>query len=138
MKPPLDSLAAFKRAASPGTIWIKRTAYLAQTTLHPKTWTPAVTGGLRKKVAHRQSNAIAFGSADHHAAFLLASANPRKHGSWLWFPKASRCSFPDADTIRIAGGDEHHWIEYRRVTHPPAAPVLQSDTPQTNEESHAQ
>jgi len=138
MNPPIDSLAAFKRAASPGTVWIMRSAYLAQTTLDPKVWAPAATGGMRKKVAHRQSNAIAFGSADHDAAFILASANPRKHGSWLWFPKAARCSFPDADTIRIAGADEHHWIEYRRVTDPPAAPVLQSFNPQTNEESHVQ
>lgn len=108
MPNPLTSLANFKRALTVGSRWEARYADLHRDPTG--TLTPRVTGWTPRHVVHVQGNAVCF-TLPTPEAIAAGTANPRGAGSWLWFPKAKLCTFPDG-AIRISH-DANHWREYR-------------------------
>ncbi len=111
----LASLAGFKRALALGSRWETRYSAMLPDRENPTPLGATVSTWHRKQVVHAQTNGVAFSINDHPDAIAAGIANPRRNGSWLWYPKAALCSFPDG-AIRISHGDEHHWREYRPLT----------------------
>lgn len=115
MTHPLTTLSAFKRALAVGSQWETRYSAKLPDLANPAQLVPTVSKWQRKDVVHTQSNGVAFSINDHPDAIAAGIADPRRNGSWLWYPKAALCSFPDG-AIRINHGDEHHWREYRPLS----------------------
>ena len=89
MLPALQSLADFKRFARPGARFVRR-------------FPDAGAKSRIVTVAHAQSNAVAFptGMATPDEMARVA-ANPARHGSWFYFPKARDCRFEDGEMIVV-------------------------------------
>ncbi len=95
----LQSLADFKRCAKPGARFTRR-------------FPGADTKARIVTVAHVQSNAVAFppGAATPEEIARVA-ANPARHGSWFYFPKARDCRFEDGELI-VVTPDGHPLIAF--------------------------
>ena len=64
-------------------------------------------------VAHTQSNAIVFPTGEATADELArVAANPARHGSWFYFPKAKDCRFEDGEMI-VVTTEGHPLIAFR-------------------------
>ena len=110
MTPALQSLADFKRLARPGARFLRR---------FPE-------GGAKPRivtVAHAQTNAVAFPAGEATAEEMArVAANPNRHGSWFYFPKARECRFEDGEMIVVT--PEGH----PRIAFKPLAPDQSVDT----------
>lgn len=115
MTEPLTTLSAFKRALAVGSRWETRYSAMLPDPENPKRMVATVSKWQRKDAVHTHTNSVAFSINDHPDAIAAGIANPRRNGSWLWYPKAALCSFPDG-AVRISHGDEHHWREYQPLT----------------------
>ena len=110
MTPALHSLADFKRCARPGARFLRR---FPEDDVKPRVVT----------VAHAQSNAVAFPPGEATAeAMARVAANPHRHGSWFYFPKASECRFDGGEMI-VVTPEGHARIAFR-----PLAPDEGTDT----------
>jgi len=100
MLPSLQSLADFKRFAKPGARLLRR---FPDAGAKPRIVT----------VAYAQSNAVAFpvGEATPDEMARVA-ANPSRHGSWFYFPKAKACRF-EGDEIIVVTPEGHPLIAFR-------------------------
>jgi hypothetical protein len=100
MLPALQSLADFKRFAKPGARFVRR---FPDASAKPRIVT----------VAYAQSNAVAFptGAATPDEMGRVA-ANPARHGSWFYFPKAKACRFGDGEMI-VVNPEGHPLIAFR-------------------------
>ena len=96
----LQSLADFKRFARPGARFLRR---FPDAGAKPRIVT----------VAHAQSNAVAFptGKATPDEMARVA-ANPARHGSWFYFPKARACRFQRGEMI-VVTPEGHPLIAFR-------------------------
>lgn len=96
----LQSLADFKRFAKPGARFLRR-------------FPGADTKSRIVTVAHTQSNAIVFPTGEATADELArVAANPARHGSWFYFPKAKDCRFEDGEMI-VVTTEGHPLIAFR-------------------------
>ena len=100
MLPILRSLADFKRLAKPGACFLRSFPGME---VKPRLIT----------VAHAQSNAVAFpvGEATPDEMARVA-ANPARHGSWFYFPKAKACRFQGGEII-VVTPEGHPLIAFR-------------------------
>jgi len=100
MLPALQSLADFKRFARPGARFLRR-------------FPDSETRSRIVTVAHVQSNAVAFPTGEASTDEIAhVAANPHRHGSWFYFPKAKHCRFEDGELI-VVTPDGHPLIAFR-------------------------
>jgi hypothetical protein len=113
----LISAAAFRRLLTHGSLWDFRwSAMLRAEPAAPLV--QVISPWQYRQVVHVQSNSVAFAKDPAPEVVELARRRPHANASWLWFPKASACSFPEPGVIRITNCDAQHWLEYRRRTTP--------------------
>jgi hypothetical protein len=109
---PLISVAAFRRVLTLGSQWEFRwSAMLRAAPTGPLVAT--ISPWQFRQVVHVQTNSVAFAKAPDPKVVELARRRPHANASWLSFPKAAACSFPQPGVIRISNGDAQHWLEYR-------------------------
>jgi hypothetical protein len=113
---PITTLAAFKRALKPGTRWETRSSHRAPNDQLISIWE-------EKEVIHAQSNAVAFSIGVSKTAIAAGKQNPHRNGSWLWFPKASACTFTEGSLRITHNNDAQHWREYRPVQEFSKSPI---------------
>jgi hypothetical protein len=107
---PLRSLADFKRRARPGARFLR---HFPKGDAKPRIVT----------VAHAQSNAVAFPAGEATAEEMArVVANPNRHGSWFYFPKAKECRFEDGEMIVVTPEGN------ARIAFRPLAPDEGTDT----------
>ena len=100
MLPAIKSLADFKRFAKPGTRLLRR---FPDADAKPRIVT----------VAHAQSNAVAFPTGDATPEEMArVAANPARHGSWFYFPKAKACRFENGE-MTVVTPEGHPLIAFR-------------------------
>ena len=104
----ITSLAQFRRALTVGSEWQFRFRNVTGGVATESPWS-------YRQVVHVQSNAVAFSKSPDPDAVDAARLRPHANASWLWHPKASRCSFPGGGIIRIGEADSSSCIEYRRL-----------------------
>ena len=96
----LQSLADFKRFAKPGARFLRR---FPDAGAKPRIVT----------VAYAQSNAVAFPVGEATADEMArVAANPARHGSWFYFPKARDCRF-EGDEMIVVTPEGHPLIAFR-------------------------
>lgn len=124
----LTSAATFRRLLTLGSLWEFRwSAMLRAAPTAPLV--QVVSPWQYRQVVHVQTNSVAFAKDPDPAVIDLARRRPHANASWLSFPRASACTFPEPGTIRIRNGDAVHWLEYRRRHQPaPAADCTQEST----------
>lgn len=111
-KPQIASLADFKKALQTGSRWEFRYAAI----LAPNE-PPTISGWQLREVVHRQTNSVAFAKSFDPTVVAHASKNPHANATWLDFPKAKACTFPEPNQVRISQSDDpQQWIEYRPYT----------------------
>ena len=102
MLPALQSLADFKRFAKPGARFVRR--------FPDASAKPRIVA-----VAYAQSNAIAFPTGEATPDEIeRVAANPARHGSWFYFPKAKACRFEDGEMI-VVNPEGHPLIAFRAL-----------------------
>jgi len=100
MLPAMQSLADFKRFAKPSARFLRR---FPDAGAKPRIVT----------VAHAQSNAVAFPTGEATPEDIArVAANPSRHGSWFYFPKAKHCRFEDGEMI-VVTPEGHPLIAFR-------------------------
>jgi hypothetical protein len=105
MSKPMQSLADFKRLAKPGAQFLR--SFPGQATQ-----SRIVT------VAYVQSNAIVFppsGTKPTPEVLARIAENPQRHGSWFWFPRASRCRFEDGAMI-VLDSEDRPFIAFQPIS----------------------
>lgn len=115
------TLAAFKRALVPNAHFKFRYARIVANPQELSTRSQAISDWFPRVVVRQQTNAVAFSRSDEPAAIERAAGNPHSNATWLQFPKAADCTFPEPGLIRIANGDPDHWLEYRQIDDPAQA-----------------
>ncbi|OAV64369.1 hypothetical protein Barb4_04189 [Bacteroidales bacterium Barb4] len=58
---------------------------------------------------------MAFSIGVSKTAIAAGKQNPHRNGSWLWFPKASACTFTEGSLRITHNNDAQNWREYRPV-----------------------
>ena len=105
MQKPMQTLADFKRRAQPGAQFLR--SFPGQA-VKPRIVT----------VAYVQSNALVFppsGTEPTPEILARIAENPQRHGSWFWFPKASRCRFEDGAMI-VLDSEGRPFISFKPVS----------------------
>lgn len=104
----ISTLAAFKRALTIGSEWQHRWRNTTPQGITESPWD-------YRQVVHVQSNAVAFSKSPDPAVVEASKSRPHANASWLWHPKADRCSFTADGIIRIGDSDGGYVMEYRRL-----------------------